>query len=51
MSSGFRQSLEELMQTVGSPESLLLRSSPEVNSAEPHFIRCLKPNAAKATWP
>jgi len=34
VSSGFRQSLEELMQTV--------------NSAEPHFIRCLKPNAAKA---
>lgn len=33
VSSGFRQSLEELMQTV--------------NSAEPHFIRCLKPNAAK----
>ncbi|CAK9016123.1 unnamed protein product [Durusdinium trenchii] len=34
VSSGFRQSLEDLMQTV--------------NSAEPHFIRCLKPNPAKA---
>ncbi|CAJ1420341.1 unnamed protein product [Effrenium voratum] len=34
VSSGFRQSLEDLMKTV--------------ESAEPHFIRCLKPNAAKA---
>ncbi|CAE7576699.1 MYO10, partial [Symbiodinium sp. CCMP2456] len=33
VSSGFRQSLADLMQTV--------------SSAEPHFIRCLKPNAEK----